>query len=263
MLNTIVSAILSVYLFFVGIFGIYPEAPQLKDGINSDPVPYLFDKTIEGNRYLHEGRELPFRLKVPDKVEEGQTYPLVVFLHGSGERGNDNQCHVMLSLLKGIEKNGTPCYILMPQLHETGNWEDDDMNAALTSLIDECIIPNYSIDTKKLYVTGDSRGGAGTFDQIIRHPGKYAAAMPLCGYRGSFLESNEEILLLKDTPMWLGHNGGDPIVNPEFSRSVYNTLTDMGIEHIKYTEYKAIGHNCWDRFYSEKEVWNWLFEQSL
>ena len=263
MLNTIVSAILSVYLFFVGIFGIYPEAPQLKDGINSDPVPYLFDKTIEGYRYLHEERELPFRLKAPDKVEEGKTYPLVVFLHGSGERGTDNQCHVMLSLLKGIERNGTPCYILMPQLHETGNWEDDDMNAALTSLIDEYIIPNYPVDTKKLYVTGDSRGGAGTFDQIIRHPGKYAAAMPLCGYRESFLKSNEEILLLKDTPMWLGHNGGDPIVNPEFSRSVYNTLTDMGIEHIKYTEYKAIGHNCWDRFYKDKDVWVWLFEQSL
>ncbi|MBR2417861.1 MAG: hypothetical protein IKB12_04440, partial [Clostridia bacterium] len=134
MLNTIVSAILSVYLFFIGIFGLYPAQGELKDGLNTDPVPYLFDKTIDGYRYLHDGRELPFRLKSPEKTEEGKTYPLVVFLHGSGERGNDNQCHVMLSLLKGIRKNGTPCFILMPQLHEEGNWEDDDMDAALTSL---------------------------------------------------------------------------------------------------------------------------------
>ena len=263
MLNSIISAILSVYLFFVGILGIYPSQPALQEGINTDPVPYLFDKSIEGFRYLHEERELPFRLKAPDEIEEGKAYPMVVFLHGSGERGNDNQCHVMLSLLRGIKKNGTPCFILMPQLHETGNWEDDDMDAALTSLIDDYILENYPIDTKRIYVTGDSRGGAGTFDQIIRHEGKYAAAMPLCGYRQSFLETDEEILLLKDTPMWLGQNGGDTIVNPEYSRTVYNALTELDVEHIKYTEYKRLGHNCWDKFYREKEVWNWLFEQSL
>ena len=191
MLNSIISAILSVYLFFVGVLGLYPSQPALQEGINTDPVPYLFDKSIEGFRYLHEERELPFRLKAPDEIEEGKTYPMVVFLHGSGERGNDNQCHVMLSLLRGIKKNGTPCFILMPQLHETGNWEDDDMDAALTSLIDNYILENYPIDTKRIYVTGDSRGGAGTFDQVIRHPGKYAAAMPTCGYRERLSDFNK------------------------------------------------------------------------
>ena len=70
MLNSIISAILSVYLFFAGVFGIYPSDPTLIEGINEDPVPYLFDKTIEGFRYLHEGRELPFRLKAPEETEE-------------------------------------------------------------------------------------------------------------------------------------------------------------------------------------------------
>lgn len=262
-MNTIISAILSVYLFFVGIFGLYPAVSELKNGINTDPVPYLFNEEIEGYRYLHEGRELPFRIKAPETVEEGKSYPMVVFLHGSGERGNDNQCHVMISLLNGIKKNGTPCYILMPQLHETGNWEDDDMDAALTSLIDEYILRSYPIDTKRIYVTGDSRGGAGTFDQIIRHPGKYAAAMPTCGYRQSFLASGEEIILLKDTPLWMAQNSGDNLVDPNYSRTVYSTLKNMGVEHVKYTEYKMLGHNCWDRFYSDKDVWNWLFSQSL
>lgn len=263
MLNTIISAILSVYLFFVGIFGLYPSTGELKEGLNVDPVPYMFDETIEGYRYLHNGRELPFRLKAPENIEEGKTYPMVVFLHGSGERGDDNQCHVMLTLLRGIRKNGTPCFILMPQLHSDGNWTDDDIDAALTSLIDDYILKNYPVDTDRLYVTGDSRGGAGTFDQVIRHPGKYAAAMPTCGYRESFLTSDEEILLLKDTPMWLAQNSGDTTVNPEYSRAVYNTLKANGVEHVKYTEYKTLGHNCWDRFYSEKEVWVWLFNQSL
>lgn len=262
-MNTIISAILSVYLFFVGIFGLYPAQGELTEGINTDPVPYLFNEEIEGYRYLHEGRELPFRIKAPETVEKGKTYPMVVFLHGSGERGNDNQCHVMISLLNGIKKNGTPCYILMPQLHETGNWEDDDMDAALTSLIDEYILRSYPVDTKRIYVTGDSRGGAGTFDQIIRHPGKYAAAMPTCGYRQSFLASDEEIILLKDTPLWMAQNSGDNLVDPNYSRTVYSTLKNMGVEHVKYTEYKMLGHNCWDRFYSDKDVWNWLFSQSL
>ena len=87
--------------------------------------------------------------------------------------------------------------------------------------------------------------------------------MPTCGYRQSFLNSDEEIVLLKNTPLWMAQNSGDTLVNPEYSRTVYSTLKDMGVEHVKYTEYKALGHNCWDKFYSEEEVWEWLFSQSL
>jgi predicted peptidase len=61
----------------------------------------------------------------------------------------------------------------------------------------------------------------------------------------------------------MAQNSGDTLVNPEYSRTVYNTLKDMGVEHVKYTEYKALGHNCWDKFYGEEEVWEWLFSQSL
>lgn len=262
MFNSIITFILTVYVFLVGAFGIYPQA-ELHQGLNTDPIPCVFDETMSGYRYLSGERELPFRIKAPETVKENETYPLIVFLHGSGERGNDNQCHVMRSLLKGVKENGTPCYIFMPQLHKNGNWTDDDIDLALTAVIDEYILKEYPIDVDRIYVTGDSRGGAGTFDQILRHEGKYAAAMPLCGYHETFYEGSEVYAKFKDVPMWLGHNSGDFIVPTENSRGVYETVTAMGGENIRYTEYKTIGHNCWDTFYGESEVWQWLFEQSL
>lgn len=263
MFNSVITFILTLYVFLVGVLGIYPSQGELQQGVNVDPIPCVFDESIEGYRYLHGERELPFRLKAPESVDENEEYPLIVFLHGSGERGNDNQCHVMRSLLKGVKNNGTPCYILMPQLHSVGNWTDDDIDLALTSLIDEYILKDYPIDESRIYITGDSRGGAGTFDQVIRHEGKYAAAMPLCGYHETFYNGSDVYVKFKDIPMWLGHNLGDPIVSVSNSRGVYETVTAMGGENIKYTEYKTIGHNCWDTFYEESEVWEWLFKQSL
>lgn len=263
MLNSIISLVLSAYVFFAGLFGIYPAQGELQQGINADPIPYLFDETIEGYRYLSGETELPFRLKKPQITETEKEYPLIVFLHGSGERGDDNQCHVMLSLLNGVEENGTECFILMPQLHSNGNWTDDDIDLALTSLIDDYILKEYPIDETRIYITGDSRGGAGTFDQLIRHQGKYAAAMPLCGYHETFYEGSEVYEIFKDTPIWMGHNSVDPLVPVANSRGVYEAVTALGGEKVKYTEYKTIGHNCWDRFYGEAEVWQWLFEQQL
>lgn len=261
-MNTIISAITAFYLFIVGFFGIYPEAGPLQQGVNEDPVPYLFDKSIEGYRFLYEDTQLPFRLKLPASIGEGKAYPLVLFLHGSGERGDDNQCHVLPSLVRGISKNGTECFILMPQLHSEGNWQDDNIDAALTALLDY-ITANYPVDTKRLYVTGDSRGGAGTFDQVSRHEGKYAAAMPVCGYHSSLYEGSEAYESFAEIPMWLAHSVSDPIVPSENSRGVYEKVKALGSENIRYTEYKSASHNCWDKFYSDKDVWSWLFGQSL
>lgn len=262
MSNSIISAIVSVYLFLIGLFGLYPESGELKQGVNVDPVPYIFDKSIEGFRFLYDERELPFRIKLPANMEEGKTYPLVIFLHGSGERGDDNQCHVLPSLLKGIKKNGTACYILMPQLHADGNWQDDDVDATLTALLDY-VFETYAVDTSRVYITGNSRGGAGTFDQVLRHEGKYAAAMPLCGYHASFYEGSESYEKFSKIPMWLGHSASDTIVPSSNSRGVYEAVTALGSRQIKYSEYLSLNHNCWDRFYRDADVWQWLFEQYL
>lgn len=259
-MNTIVSIIVSIYLFFVGTFSLYP-AVELKQGINEDPVPYLFDQQIKGYRYLDGESELPFRLKEPETVNEGEKYPLVVFLHGSGEMGNNNQCHVMLTLLGGIKKNGTPCYIFMPQLHKNGEWYDEDVDSAITYVIEEFIMKNYPIDENRIYVTGDSRGGRGTYGQVLSHTERYAAAMPLCGYHSEIYEGSPIFETLSEVPLWIGHSKNDPIVSSSYSRLVYEGVSALGGE-VKYTEYKIGGHNCWDRFYSDGEVWEWLFAQS-
>ena len=260
MLKTVMSLLISIYVLLIPYkYG----TPQTNPGLNPVPAPYLFDSSLAGYCFVSGDTVLPFRLAVPEAADEKSEYPLIVFLHGSGERGSDNQQQVMTSLLEGVENNGTQCFILMPQLHKDGNWTDDNIDAALTDLIDNYIIMDYPIDTARIYVTGDSRGGAGTFDQVLRHPGKYAAAMPICGYHDTFGDASPSYAAFAEIPMWLGHNLYDPVVPSENSRGVYEAVTAMGGEKIKYTEYKRLAHNAWDEFYSDSEVWTWLFEQQL
>ena len=114
----------------------------------------------------------------------------------------------------------------------------------------------YAVDSDRIYITGISMGGAGVLDQLLRHPGKYAAAMPVCGYTDV-----EDLTAFAGTPMWLAHNSGDKTVSVDYSRNIYAAVKD--ISEAKYTEYDRAGHNAWDRFYSDPEVWNWAFSKTL
>lgn len=113
----------------------------------------------------------------------------------------------------------------------------------------------FSIDDKRLYLTGLSMGGYGTWDLLARHPKMFAAAVPVCGGGDESMAS-----VMKDMPIWCFHGGADPTVPTQRSRDMIKAIKDAG-GNPKYTEYPSVGHNSWDKAYSEKELPGWLFDQ--
>jgi predicted peptidase len=123
-------------------------------------------------------------------------------------------------------------------------------------LIDE-LVAKYPIDKTRIYITGLSMGGFGTWDLICRYPGVFAAAVPICG--GGDIK---KAALLKNTPIWVFHGSIDNVVKVVLSRNMVNAIKASGGKP-KYTEYKGIGHNSWEKAYQEKGLLEWLFRQSL
>ena len=167
MLTQILGFFTAILIFIVDTFPMYPGPDVLHQGINPDPRPYVQHSGTAGYIFKEGDVELPFRLVKPENEEEGKTYPLVVYLHGSGERGKNNIAQMQRSLLRGVKKHGEPCYIIMPQVFEDKTWTSDGYDAALTRLI-EYMLKLYAVDSDRIYITGISMGGAGVLDQLLQ-----------------------------------------------------------------------------------------------
>jgi predicted peptidase len=127
----------------------------------------------------------------------------------------------------------------------------------LTMDLLEKLIHKYPIDKKRIYVTGLSMGGFGAWDMICRYPGKFAAAIPICGGGDT-----GKAQLLVNTPIWAFHGSNDKVVKVILSRNMINAIKANG-GNPKYTEYKGVGHDCWINAYKEKGLLEWLFGQKL
>jgi predicted peptidase len=200
-------------------------------------------------------------------------FPLVIFLHGSGERGTDNEAQLKNAVLAFVEKENyqkNPCFLLVPQCPEEQNWGGVSKNwgditfqekiasnpeKLLLQLIDSLIIVHPAIDKDRIYIMGLSMGGFGTFDLLSRRPGFFAAGMPLCG--GGDPKQAERI---KNIPMWIMHGTRDEAVNPKLSRDMVTALRAVG-STVKYTEYGTLGHGIWEQVLYNPEVMTWLFAQ--
>ncbi len=215
---------------------------------------------------------LPYRLLGPAKQKKNNKYPLILFLHGSGARGKDNEKHLAAiprSFTDSINRLKYSCYILAPQCPANDAWvyfpyfpeslkaTDSPTNAAkLTFELLQSLMKSESIDANRIYITGYSLGGEGTFDFISREPNLFAAAVPICG-----VSDTSKARLIKDIPIWVFH-GSDDKVNPaEYSRIMVKSIVNAGGTP-KYTEYSGVGHKCWDKAYAEPELLEWLFKQN-
>ena len=219
---------------------------------------------------------LPYRLLIPTDLNSSAKYPLVLFFHGSGERGDDNE----KQLLYGVERFATPdsqfrypCFVLAPQCPtHLGNqpimWTGERERMHLLKLAPEVAIPlrtalellltiqeKFQVDVDRTYVTGISMGGFATWEALIRHPGKFAAAIPVCG-GGDTSHANR----IRDIPVWAFHGANDSTVPVECSRLMIEMIEKAG-GHPRYTEYPAVGHNSWNKAYAEPELLSWLFSQ--
>ncbi len=202
---------------------------------------------------------MPYRIYTPAD-SANKHLPLVVYLHGSSGKGNDNAKHlvrnsIMQTLLNDENLVKYPCVVIAPQCPEGSGWYEDNMAALIFGLINQ-IKSEYQIDESRIYITGVSSGGSGTWNMIYRHPDLFAAAVPICGY--TLIETAPT---MKDIPIWTFHGRLDWTSDPEVTRNMVKAIQDAGSTKIKYTEYKWENHACWEVAYRDPELLSWIFEQ--
>lgn len=223
-------------------------------------------------------QELQYRILKPVNYDSTKSYPLVLFLHGAGERGNDNYSQLKWGVSHFADpkfRERYPAFVIAPQMEEGEVWSrlitsrdtttfSGSMSQTptepmrLTIELLEKLQNKYSIDSNRLYVTGISMGGFGTFDLIQRFPNKFAAAVPVCG--GGDLS---RAFMLTDIPLWVFHGTEDDVVHPKFSRSMVEAIRIAGGSP-GYTEYPGEGHiGAWVQAYRNPHLYEWMFSKDL
>jgi len=217
------------------------------------------------------GTVVRYRFAEPEKIEAGKTYPLVLFLHGAGERGTDNTAqlkHGVAAILEGAQKIGEPCFLIAPQCPTELWWTPLDekktrlidaggSNPLLEAVIElaEEISKTQPVDRNRFYVTGISMGGFATWDLLGRIPEKIAAAAPVCG--GGDVSLVERY---KEVPIWTFHGEADGVVPVTATKELVAALEKTGGKP-KTTYYPGVGHDSWTVTYQNPELIRWLFDQ--
>jgi predicted peptidase len=216
---------------------------------------------------------VPYRLLTPARIEPNKRYPLVIFLHGAGERGSDNlaQLKYFPQWMAAAEmRTKYPCFLLAPQCPANEKWVDSPWDKKhsqplpkepsesmkqVIGMMDE-LLKSEPIDTHRVYLTGLSMGGYGSWDLAERMPERFAAVAPLCG--GG---DDTKVDRLVGIPIWAFHGDADPAVPVERSREMIAALKKAGGQP-KYTELPGVGHDCWTTAYKDSTgLIAWMFEQ--
>jgi len=225
------------------------------------------------NKYTNgKGDTLNYRLLYPD-YDTLRKYPLVVFLHGAGERGKDNEAQLKWGVMNFATDQAMalhPSFVVAPQCPEYDSWghfrNNDEvgdvelMNSPsvplelVIQLINK-LLKDYPIDKSRIYITGLSMGGFGTFEAIERYPRLFAAAVPVCGGGDT-----SKVSSIKDIPIWIFNGAEDSAVNPAYSLNMLIALTKAGA-HPGFTQYPETGHFSWLAAYSDPLMIEWIFRQ--
>lgn len=265
-----------------------------------------FVPTVEKFSYrshTHNGTILPYRLCKPDFYDPQQNYPLVLCLHGAGERGTDNESHIQVHRMAtmwadSINQEKHPCFVVAPQCPDGNRWVDSDWstgkfriddvpesneNKCVMDMLDS-LITEFPVDTNRIYVTGLSMGGYGTWDLITRHPDTFAAAVPMSGGGDSTAAAR-----IKHMPLWIFHGENDNTVPAEGSRQMVRAMQERGREavfthchfgncegmrleevgaavdagaRLLYTEWENKNHVMWAESYDYPHLLPWIFAQN-
>lgn len=220
-----------------------------------------------------EGQSLNYRELVPDEIAKGKKYPLVIFMHGAGERGGDNQKHLIHGsqmFLNPANRAKHPCFVIFPQCPQDKYWafikrpkslltikaeeEMPPILAAVKELIDT-YLENPSVDKRRVYIMGLSMGGMATYDLVSRFPAIFAAAIPICG-----AADIQRIADAKDASWRIYHGDADDIVPVECSRQAYMALKKAGAK-VEYFEFPGCRHGSWNPAFNQSDFMDWLFAQ--
>ena len=223
-----------------------------------------------------DGDTLRYCALAPQKVEQDKSYPLVVFLHGAGERGEDNQAqlfHGSQQFLNPVNREKYPCYVVFPQcpsgkygayINRPNSLIPQEMTiqeqpSAFVSQVHQLItkyLAEQRVDPRRVYVIGLSMGAMATYDMVIRYPELFAAAVPICGSVNP-LRITEAV---KHTKWSIYHGDADTTVPLDGSREAYRKLRAVGAE-VKYTEFPGVAHGSWNPAFSTPDFMSWLFAQ--
>lgn len=230
------------------------------------------DLPLEKRTYTDAGgKVLRYRLLKPADYDDKQSYPLVLFFHGAGERGDDNEkqlVHGVPEFARPENRKQYPCFLVAPQCPDKVKWVDADWGGdahtlpaeptepmRLTLELLDALPKEFRIDRNRIYVTGLSMGGFGTWDILARRPAVFAAAAPVCGGADEATAAR-----IAKVPIWAFHGAKDTVVKPSRSRNMIAALKKAGGEP-KYTEYPEEGHGSWGPAYRDPELLKWLFAQ--
>ncbi len=254
--------------------------------IRAQSVDEIYQKFIKGY-HTYEDITLPYHIFVPESYNAQQDYPLVLCLHGAGERGDDSTAVQKNSMATVWARDSIqtrwPNFILVPQCPQYWSWTSTDIMLTVNDLLDS-LLSVFSVDTNRIYITGLSLGGNGTWGYIADYPHKYAAAVPVCGW-GDTLQAET----IKHIPVWAFHGALDGVVPVSGTRTMISALEKEGLTAVYtdckqgdctglpdstiaaeindgatllYTEYETGGHSVWNEAYNDPLLLPWVFAQS-
>lgn len=222
------------------------------------------------------GINLPYRLLTPLHPEANQQYPLVLFMHGAGERGDDNTTQLTHGggmFENPVNRDKYPAYVIFPQCPDSGYWaylkrpdsfQPDSMPllanptpliASVKELIDQ-YTNRPDIDKNRIYIIGLSMGGMATYDLASRYPEIFAAAIPICG-----TVNPKRLQAARNINFRIYHGDADKVVPVEASRQAYRTLQKMGA-NVEYFEFPGATHGSWHPAFNQSDFMEWLFMQN-
>jgi predicted peptidase len=229
---------------------------------HADPISEQFAEGV----IQHDGRGYPYRLLVPEDPETAQ--PLVVFLHGAGERGSNNTSqlgHFPKRVVTEPQFKGKPCYVLAMQCPKDDQWASyktrrpvpGPPRAAMVALIKAIAktVSDHNVDANRIYLVGLSMGGYGSWDLAARHPDWFAAVVPVCG--GGHTATAQSLV---DVPIWAFHGTADRVVPERESARMVDAIRNAG-GRPAYTPLKGVGHNSWNFAYGPHGAMEWMFAQ--
>jgi predicted peptidase len=257
-LSVAVSLVLSASLFSFG---------RMQTGFLDRTV------TISGTAYHYQ-------VFVPYGDSSKKKWPVILFLHGAGERGSDGLLQTQVGLGQAIRQDAArfPFIVVLPQCPKEKIWGEADMQALALAALDASL-REFHGDRGRVYLTGLSMGGFGAWELAARNPGRFAAIVPVCGgvqpqkhwpqLRVTLVDElhnedpfREVARRIASTPVWIFHGDADSLVPVEQSRHMAEALKAANANY-KYTEYPGVDHNSWDKAYAEPDLVPWLLSQSL
>jgi len=245
---------LVVSTLLVAFASLNPHALMAAESVtNQVPKVFQFTKTLTA--------QVNYLLYLPDgcDVKGAKRWPLMLFLHGAGERGSD----IWRVAIHGPPKlaragSNFPFIVVSPQCPEGQRWSKD----ILLGLLDE-VVRTLPVDTTRIYLTGLSMGGYGTWSLGCAHPEKFAAIVPICGGGERIdvlLANREKAQALRTLGVWAFHGGKDPVVPLEESQRMVDALKKAGVSDVKLTVYPEAGHDSWTETYQNPELYEWLLK---